>query len=304
MSNNAIHIKGLNFGYNSSELVIKNLNLSVPNGSIYGFLGANGAGKTTTLKMILRLIKSYKGDISIFGLHTQSSYPQYLKEIGSLIESPSFYGHLSAANNLKIWSNYFQADHKRIPHVLKLVDLTAATNKKTELFSTGMKQRLGLAAALLHDPQLLILDEPTNGLDPMGIIDLRKVISRLSSEGKTIMLSSHILSEVERIVTHLGILKDGDLIFEGTIDQLHGQRNQNIELTIQVDNPKMVIELMPENDLKVNSEKHIMVILNEKEDIPDFIKNMIKHNIKIYEVKQNSKNLEDMFLSISEESQT
>ena len=226
MDNNIIHIENLTFGYSSNELVINGLNLDVPKGSIYGFLGANGAGKTTTLKMILSLIKSYSGKISVFGKNTKSEYPKYLQQVGSLIENPSFYGHLSAKENLKIWSNYFHSDQNRIQEVLDIVDLGKHSNKKTEQYSTGMKQRLGLATALLHDPQLLILDEPTNGLDPMGIIELRKVLNRLNDEGKTIILSSHILPEVEKIVSHLGILKNGGLVFEGTIAELHAKRDK------------------------------------------------------------------------------
>lgn len=304
MNNNVIHIEHLSFGYSSRELIIKDLNLNVQEGAIYGFLGANGAGKTTTLKMILSLINSYDGNISVFGKNIKSEYPQFLKQIGSLIENPSFYGHLSATDNLKIWSKYYQADQNRIPEVLEMLDLSNASNKKTEHFSTGMKQRLGLATALLHDPQLLILDEPTNGLDPMGIIELRKVLKRLKQEGKTIVLSSHILSEVEKMVTHLGILKEGAIVFEGSIDELHARRDSNIELSLEVDDSKVAIDFIDARIKKVVSGNTIIVQVDNKEQIPQLINKLNDQGIKIYEVKRSNQSLESMFLSISKESQT
>jgi len=301
VSENVIHIEGLTFGYTKKERVIEDMNLHVPQRSIYGFLGANGAGKTTTLKMILGLIRFYQGDISVFGRSTKTEYPKYLNQIGSLIENPSFYAHLSAADNLKIWSKYYNADLKRIPEILELVDLQKDSNKKTQHFSTGMKQRLGLAAALLHDPQLLILDEPTNGLDPMGIIELRKVLSRLNNEGKTIILSSHILSEVERMVTHLGILKNGSLAFEGTIDELHAQREKNIEVIIQVNDANAALSFIDLPHQKIISDEVISVRLEEKAQIPALVKKLTDQGIEIFELKQSNKNLEAMFLSISNE---
>jgi len=304
MIKQAIHIENLSFGYTKSELVIDNLNLNVPQGAVYGFLGANGAGKTTTLKMILGLIKSYKGKISIHGKDIKTHYPEYLAEVGSLIENPSFYGHLSATDNLKIWSRYFNCDANRIPEVLKLVDLQNAAKKKTQHFSTGMKQRLGLATALLHDPGLLILDEPTNGLDPMGIIELRSVLSRLNSEGKTLILSSHILSEVEKIVSHLGILKDGSLVFEGTIDELHSKKEKNLEITIEVNDSDRAMQFILHDHKSVNSDNTISVHIEDKNQIPTLINNLSSNGIKIYEIKQHTKDLEAMFLSISNKNKT
>jgi len=304
MKENAIQIDGLTFGYTKSEIVINGLDLNVPKGAIYGFLGANGAGKTTTLKMILNLIQSYQGRISIFGQNIKNHYPKYLKEVGSLIENPSYYGHLTATENLKVWARYYGAKTKRIPELLELVDLHNSANKKTHHFSTGMKQRLGLASALLHDPRLLILDEPTNGLDPMGIIELRKVLARLNDEGKTIILSSHILSEVERIVSHLGILKEGTLVFEGTIDELHSQKEKNIEVIIQVDNAHDAFTLIDYPDKAIISNTKISVRVDEIAMVPALVKKLSANDINIYELKQNTKDLESMFLSISNENQS
>ncbi len=304
MSKNIIHIEGLTFGYTKQESVIKALDLQVPEGAIYGFLGANGAGKTTTLKMILGLIRFYQGNISVFGKSTKTTYPKYLNRIGSLIENPSFYSHLSAVDNLKIWSKYYNSAQERIPEILELLDLQKHAKKKTQHFSTGMKQRLGLAAALLHDPQLLILDEPTNGLDPMGIIELRKVLNRLNDQGKTIILSSHILSEVERMVTHLGILKNGSLAFQGTIGELHSQREKNIEITIQVNNANAAMLIIDTPRKNMISENLISVRLDEKAQIPLLVKKLTNQGIEIFELKQSNQDLETMFLSISNENQS
>ena len=222
----AIHLENIRFGYQKNELVLSGINLDVPKGSIYGFLGANGAGKTTSIRLILGLLKPLRGQVSIFGRDIRETYPKHLRQVGSLIENPSLYEHLSAMDNLRIWSKYFEVDSKRIPEVLDLVDLTKAKNKKTSDFSTGMKQRLGLATALLHDPKLLILDEPTNGLDPLGIIDLRGILQKLQAAGKTILLSSHILSEVEKLVSRIGIIQNGKVVFEGKMKELQALRQQ------------------------------------------------------------------------------
>jgi len=176
---NAIAMQNISFGYRKNELVLSNININVPNQSIYGFLGANGAGKTTSIRLILGLLKPASGNVFVFGEDIKKTHPHHFNKIGSLIENPSLYGHLSAEDNLRIWSKFFNTPKQRTAEVLELVNLGDAKKKKTADFSTGMKQRLGLATALLHDPQLIILDEPTNGLDPMGIIKLREILNQL-----------------------------------------------------------------------------------------------------------------------------
>lgn len=198
---NCIETEQLSFQYSKNEMIINNIDLKVPQSSIYGFLGPNGAGKTTTLKLLLGLLKQNTGSIKIFEQPFENNRIEILKKIGSLIEAPSFYSHLTAIENLRILQRVFQCSKSRIYEVLDIVGLSSVSKKKTINFSFGMKQRLGIAIALLHSPELLILDEPTNGLDPNGIIEIRELLIKLQKENNiTILVSSHLLSEVEKIV--------------------------------------------------------------------------------------------------------
>src|SRR5882757_9048317 len=200
-----------NFG---DQTVVKSLSLQVPEGSIYGFLGPNGAGKTTTIKLLLNLLKTQEGSISIFDLELQSNRIKILSQIGSLIEQPAIYLHLSGKENLMNRALLLQIPETRVDEMLTLVHLQDAAQKKAGQYSLGMKQRLGIALALLSDPKLLILDEPTNGLDPNGIIEIRELIIRLVQEHKkTVFISSHLLAEVERMATHVGIIDKGQMLF-------------------------------------------------------------------------------------------
>ena len=206
------------------------IGLRVPEGSIYGFLGPNGAGKTTTLRLVLGLLTKKQGEILLFGKPFGKNRVAILQRVGSLIETPSLYGHLSAFENLDLWRRIYQCRKQRIREVLELVGLRGTGNKKTSRFSLGMKQRLGIAVALLNDPSLLILDEPTNGLDPNGIIEIRELLKKLNQErGITILISSHLLSEIEKLVTHVGIIHKGSLLFQGTLEELiHQQRSGSV----------------------------------------------------------------------------
>lgn len=197
-----------------SQYAAENISLSVKTNSVYGLLGPNGAGKSTTLKMITGLLFPSSGTI-LFEGHPWSR--RDLRNIGSLIESPALYGNLTAAENLKVHAKLLNLPDPRIKEVLKIVDLENTGKKRAAQFSLGMKQRLGIAIALLNHPKLLILDEPTNGLDPIGIQDLRELIRSFPAEGITVILSSHILSEVEQIADHIGIIHDGRLGYQNEI---------------------------------------------------------------------------------------
>lgn len=196
------------------ECAVNNISLKVEAGCIYGLLGPNGAGKSTTLKMITGLLHATSGEILING---ESWKRKHLRDIGALIEAPALYGNLTAVENLKIHTKLMGIKEKRIKEVLEIVDLKNTGNKRAGQFSLGMKQRLGIAIALLENPKLLILDEPTNGLDPVGIQELRELIKSFPSSGITVILSSHILSEVKQIVEHIGIISDGQLKYQGEI---------------------------------------------------------------------------------------
>jgi ABC-type multidrug transport system ATPase subunit len=218
----AIETHGLTHRFRS-DTVLRDLALAVPQGSIYGFLGPNGAGKTTTLKLLLGLLRRQQGSIQLFGLPLERNRVEILRRIGSSIESPSLYAHLTAWENLAIWRAAFGCSAERIPEVLRLTGLSDTGKKRAGQFSLGMKQRLGIAIALLHQPSLLILDEPTNGLDPHGIAEIRELLLRLNREqGTTIVISSHLLPEVERLITHAAILYRGELRFQGASSELPG----------------------------------------------------------------------------------
>ena len=205
-------------------LSVSNLNLCVKEGTIYGFLGPNGAGKSTTLKMLLGLVHPTKGEIDIFGKRvTEKNRIETLRDIGSLIETPSYYGHLTARENLQICQIILDVPERNIDEVLKIVRLDRQQSKKVAAFSLGMNHRLGLASALLSFPILLILDEPTNGLDPAGIQEMRELIRSLPEKyGMTVIVSSHLLSEIDQIVDDIGIIANGKMMYQGTLSLLHG----------------------------------------------------------------------------------
>ena len=225
MDNYALEINNLSKKYKNIK-VVDNINLNVKEGSIYGFLGPNGAGKSTTIRMILGLIKASSGTVKLFGDDIQKDRIKILKRTGAIVESPSYYGHLSAYDNLKIWAELKGENSDKIVEVLKLLNLYEAKNKKLNDFSLGMKQRLGIAEALIGDPDLLILDEPTNGLDPMGIREIRNLLISLAKDyNKTIFISSHILSEMELIVDDVGIINKGKILYEGSLSKLKSKYN-------------------------------------------------------------------------------
>ncbi len=206
-----------------SKTILNNINLNVPRGSIYGYLGRNGAGKSTTIKLLLGLLEDKYDNIFIEGKSLKHNITQICAITGNLIESPCFYNKLTVFENLRYLDIIHKKGAKRIDEVLELVDLREQRKKKANKLSMGMKQRLGIAIAIFHDPQLLVLDEPLNGLDPQGIFEMRKLFQNLNDQGKTIFLSSHILSELEKVVTHIGVIEKGEMIFQGTKKELLGQ---------------------------------------------------------------------------------
>ncbi|MCM1045534.1 MAG: ATP-binding cassette domain-containing protein [Candidatus Gastranaerophilales bacterium] len=204
---------------------VRDLHLEVSYHCVYGFLGPNGAGKTTTLKLLLGLIRQDKGKIYLFGREvTDQNRLSLLRKIGSLIESPSFYGHLTGVENMQIVAKLKNVPFQEIKKALETVRLTSRQDQKVKHYSLGMKQRLGIAMALLGDPELLILDEPTNGLDPAGIQEMRELIKSLpATREMTVIVSSHLLNEMEQIADHVGIIHRGEMIFQGTQEELHCQ---------------------------------------------------------------------------------
>ncbi len=233
------------------NIVVDNLDLCVPRGKIYGLLGRNGAGKTTTMQMLLNLIKPSSGDILLFENDYKNEIKSIYSKIGSLIENPGFYNNLTAYENLKIISNL--RDHcndENIINALKFVGLNKQRNKTFRNYSMGMKQRLGIAASIMHNPQLLILDEPSNGLDPIGINEIRKFLLKLSKEKNiTILISSHVLSEIEHLADIIGVMNEGCLIDEVNMKDLYDKNEKYVEFIVS-DNEK-AIKLL-KNEFQIN----------------------------------------------------
>jgi ABC-2 type transport system ATP-binding protein len=221
MENTVIETSGLTKRFGNGVLAVDSVDMSVRRGEVYGFLGPNGAGKTTTLRMLLGLIRPSSGSAQSAGYRPGD--PAGLGRIGSLIEGPGFYPYLSGRENLRVIADYASADGKRVGEVLDMVELTSRAGRKFGTYSTGMKQRLGVAAALIKDPDLLILDEPTNGLDPQGMAEMRKLIKDIGQGERTVLLSSHLLGEVEQICDRVGVISGGRLVTQSTVQELIGE---------------------------------------------------------------------------------
>lgn len=237
----------------NDQPVVKDVSMTIPKGKIYGLLGRNGAGKTTIMKILLGLASASSGEVSLFG-QAPDKYPEVYSRIGNIIETPSFYPYLSGPENLSVFSKLKgQVQKNSVAKALELVDLSHAEHKRFANYSLGMKQRLGIANALMNDPELLILDEPTNGLDPIGIVEIRKLLKELTEiQGKTILISSHQLSEIEQIADIIGILHEGELLEECDMNQI-AQHNQRF-ISITVSDRHQATRLLEEN-LKLTNYK-------------------------------------------------
>jgi len=287
-----------NFG---KQTVVKSLSLQVPEGSIYGFLGPNGAGKTTTIKLLLNLLQTQQGSIHIFGKDLQSNRLEILSQIGSLIEQPAIYLHLTGKENLLNRALLLQIPEKRVNEMLDLVHLTSAAHKKAGQYSLGMKQRLGIALALLTDPKLLILDEPTNGLDPNGIIEVRELLIKLVKEHqKTVFISSHLLAEVERMATHVGIINYGELLFQGSIKELESLNKPLIQ--IETNNTTDAANYLIRNNINVSdvNDQHIYVPYVSKQQMGEINTLLNQMGYMVYSINKQQKDLEKLFLAITQ----
>jgi ABC-type multidrug transport system ATPase subunit len=295
-----ISTEGLTFNF-GSQTVVKSLSLKVPEGSIYGFLGPNGAGKTTTIKLLLNLLKTQEGSISIFDLELQSNRIKILSQIGSLIEQPAIYLHLSGKENLLNRALLLEIPEKRVGEMLDLVHLTNAAHKKAGQYSLGMKQRLGIALALLSDPKLLILDEPTNGLDPNGIIEVRELLLRLVNQHKkTVFISSHLLAEVQRMATHVGIINNGELLFQGSIKDLEALNQPLIQ--IETENTVDAANFLTRSNMTVAdvNDHHIYIPYTSKLQMGEINTLLNKNGYTVYSINKQQQDLEKLFLAITQ----
>lgn len=295
----------LSHQFPSGEKAVSDLNLRVPSGSIYGFLGANGAGKTTSLRLVLGLLKKQSGEVAIFGKPFDQNRVAVLSKLGSLIESPSVYGHLTAVENLKLFQKIYQCPTNRIGDVLAMVGLTDTGNKPASRFSLGMKQRLGIAIAMLHNPELLILDEPTNGLDPNGIIEMRELLRTLNREqGLSILISSHLLSEIEKLVTHAGIIHQGKLMFQGTFEELMNKRLQTARVVVETSDMLKAMETLTAGAWKPTpAGEEIIVPFSSRSDIARINQQLVAADIEVYAIKNVSRDLETVFMELIKTSQ-
>lgn len=279
--------------------VVAELDLFVPAGCIYGFLGPNGAGKSTTMKMILGLIKPTAGHVTVFGKTVnQKNRLDILRNTGSLIESPAYYGHLSGRENLSLVASLKQVALSQIDEVLRIVHLEHEDRKKVNQYSLGMKQRLGLAAALLGYPKVLLLDEPTNGLDPAGIQEMRELISSLPKRcGMTVLVSSHLLSEIDLMATHVGIINSGSLIFQDKLSVLHEHSHPQMRL-LTTDN-EAALRLLKQSGLPASFTNNAIRLNTAKtEDILRAGQLLFQSDIGLLRLEEEQKSLEDIFLGL------
>ena len=273
---------------------VDHVELHVPQGCVYGFIGPNGAGKSTTMKMLLGLIHPTAGRVRLLGQElTEKSRLPLLRQTGSLIESPAGYLHLTAQENLEIVADLKGVPHKDIGRVLDIVHLTQDRNRRVGQYSLGMKQRLGIAMALLGSPKLLILDEPTNGLDPAGIQEMRALIRNMpAATGATVLISSHLLGEMEQMVEQVGIIDHGHILFEGPLTEL--QRHSRGNVTLRLLDPAKAAPILRANGLTAHSDSYVVTL-------PPLQDALLADLVGVVELTPRTKTLEEIFLSLTSE---
>jgi ABC-type multidrug transport system ATPase subunit len=295
----AIEVKNLTKTYKGINAV-DNLSIHVPEGKIYGFLGKNGAGKTTTIRMLTRLIKPNCGEIFVFGKDIRKNRQWAAANIGSIVESPGFYENLPARANLEITVELYKTPKNRIDEVLEIVNLKDTGKKKVKDFSLGMKQRLGIANALVHSPKILILDEPTNGLDPSGIKDMRNFLKDLShNKGITVMVSSHLLSEVQQIADYVGIIDKGRLVEETEISLIEAEEQSY--LLLDVDKPYEAELVLKDMNIKFTKEEKSIKVFCKRQMNSSINYKLVHKDINVFNLASVAKSLEERFLAITDE---
>ena len=283
-----------------AALRVAHLDMRVPEGSVYGFLGPNGAGKSTTLKMILGLVRPTAGDIRVLGKKMDGGNRlAVLRQVGSLIESPSYYGHLTGEENLRIVQTLRGVPEKNIREVLQIVRLDGQRGKKLAHYSLGMKQRLGLAAALLGYPKLLILDEPTNGLDPAGIQEMRELICELPGRfGMTVVVSSHLLSEIDQMADHVAIIQEGELVFQDTLEALHGRSRHH--LALRTTNNPVARAVLQEKSVSCREEEGYLILPILTDELAAQLTRLLaERRLGVIRLEERQRSLEDIFLELT-----
>lgn len=304
MTQYAIKTEHLSYAYSSGQPhVVHDLDIRVERGKIYSFLGPNGAGKSTTIKLILGLIRPIRGVIELAGhpMVAGGHQQDIFRQTGILVESPGLYQHLSGLANLKIQARMRGVSLAQISEVLARVDMLEAAGRKVKTYSTGMKQRLGLAAALLHNPSLLILDEPTNGLDPKGIREIRDLLISLNRDQNiTIFLSTHLLSEAEKVSHQIGIIQKGKLLFQGTRNELKSMRTAGMIAKINTNNNAEAHKVLSEGrQVQTDEEGYLLVECEQEKDITTFNRKLVESGLDVYYAAIVQEDLEDMFLNLT-----
>jgi len=282
-----------------TQVAVDDLNLLVPAAGVYGFLGPNGAGKTTAIRMLLGLIRPDAGEVRLFGQPLRSNHRVLMSRVGALVEAPSLYPHLTGRENLEVTRRLLGSPRNLIDLALDTVRMTRDAHRRVREYSLGMRQRLGLALALLNKPQLLILDEPTNGLDPAGIHEMRDLIRRLPEEfGVTVFLSSHLLSEVEQIAGHIGIIHESKLLFQGALAEL--QKKQQTELAVGVTKQDEAFACLVNAGWSVERRNGLLsVSAAAPEDAVKVNRLLVDHRLDVFHLALSQRSLEDIFLMLT-----
>jgi len=296
----AIETNELTKIYGKRITAVDRLNLTVRRGEVYGFLGPNGAGKTTTMQMLLGLVRATSGTATVLG--SAPGDPESLARVGAIVEEPAFYPYLSGRDNLRVVAHLADAPRSRVDHVLTEVDLLDRAADRFKTYSQGMRQRLGVAAALLKDPELLILDEPTNGLDPAGMVDMRALIRRLGSGDRTVVLSSHLLGEVQQVCDRVGVISHGSLIVEDAIDELRGRGSILVRaepLTTARESAERIlgaerVEVL-DGTLRLDS---------ETDDVARINRELVHAGVAVSEIRSLERTLEDVFFQLTGEEES
>jgi lantibiotic transport system ATP-binding protein len=283
-----------------AQLAVDDLNLQAPAAGVYGFLGPNGAGKTTAIRMLLGLIRPDAGEVHLFGEPLKANRLSLMRRVGALVEAPSLYPHLTGRENLEVTRRLLGAPRALIDRALDIVKLTQDAHRRVREYSLGMRQRLGLALALLNKPELLILDEPTNGLDPAGIHEMRALLRRLPAEfGVTIFLSSHLLSEVEQVASHIGIIHEGRLLFQGTLSEL--QDAHRAQLTLGVKQPDEAVNCLTAAGwgVQVRADGMLGVSATTPEEAVKINHLLVSRRLEVFHLAPAQASLEDIFLTLT-----
>lgn len=297
--NNIIETEHLSKRY-GSRTVVDNLNLRVPQGCVYGFLGPNGSGKSTTMKMLLSLIRPSQGAVEIMGQPmTRETRRRLLQHVGSLIEAPPGYGHLTGRENMQLIKRLLDLPQHQVDWAVDTVRLKDQMGKRVRNYSLGMKQRLGIALALAKQPELLILDEPTNGLDPAGIEEIRDLLRRLAASGVTVMVSSHLLGEIDKTATVLGILSRGRMIFQGSREELMTASTPDV--IIESSDPRYVQSILGQHPDYRTDGRATRIANVDEQSTAQMVSTIVHAGVDVFEVRRDEQSLEDVFMNLTKE---